>query len=96
MLEGLNPAQRQLAQQGIRSAQIIGRTTKSTSRLAEQLGKTEKEIRAAIEQCKQKGLPRGTGRRNPDVRVDPVSGDVYPDLGNGMLGDSIGDIFEFL
>jgi RHS repeat-associated protein len=98
LIEGgsLNPLQTQLARQGVQSISVIGRTTTSTSRVAELLGRSNREIRAAIEQCKQKSLPRSGRLRNPDVRVDPRTGEVYPDLGGGRVGDSIGNIFEFL
>jgi RHS repeat-associated protein len=94
--QGLNPAQMQLATQGIQSINIIGRTTTSTSRVAELLGRSNREIRTAIEQCKQRGLPRNGPLRNPDVRIDPRTGEVFPDLGGGRVGDSIGNIFDFL
>jgi RHS repeat-associated protein len=93
---GLNPAQQRLAVEGLRSAQIMSRTTNSTQRLAEALGRSNKEIKRAIEQCKQEGLPRGGPTRNPDVRVDPRTGEVFPQLPNGRVGDSIGNIFDFL
>ena len=86
------------AQSAIRGAELLAKTTKDMSRLAEQLGRKSKDIKKAIEECKQQGLPRNGPNRNPDVRVDPKSGEVYPEIngGNGGLGDSIGNIWEFL
>jgi RHS repeat-associated protein len=93
---GLNPAQQQLAEQGLRSIDVMGRTTNSTSRIADAFGKTNREIKRAIEQCKQEGLPRNGPTRNPDIRVDYKTGEVYPELGDGRVGDSIGNLFEYL
>lgn len=75
---------------------LLNRTTGSTSRIADLIGRSNKEVRKAIEQCKQDGLPRGGPKRNPDVRVDPKTGEVYPDLGSGQLGDPIGNIYDYL
>ena len=69
--------------------------TSSTSRMAEWFGKTNKEIRRAIEICKQNGLPRNGPVRNPDVVVDP-NGTVYPQLPNGGIGDPIGNLHDYL
>lgn len=63
--------------------------------IASRLGRSEKEIARAIEQVKQRGLPRGGPLRNPDVRVDP-RGEVFPKTPEGSIGDSIGNIFDFL
>jgi RHS repeat-associated protein len=92
----LNPSQLQIATQGLRSVDVIGRTTNSTSRLAELFGRSNKQIRSAIEQCKQQGLPRNGPIRNPDVRIDPRTGEVFPEIGQGRVGDSIGNIFDYL
>ncbi len=92
----LAPAQEMAIQAGIRSIEIIQRTTNSTTRLAELLGRRQKEIKRAIEQCKQEGLPRGGPIKNPNVRVDPRTGEVYPELPGGKIGDSIGNIFQYL
>jgi RHS repeat-associated protein len=64
--------------------------------IASKLGRSEKEIARAIEQLKQRGLPRGGQLRNPDVRVDPRTGDVFPKTPEGSIGDVIGNIFDFL
>jgi hypothetical protein len=41
-------------------------------------------------------MGRDTEIRNPDVKVDPKTGDVRPIGPDGSLGDSIGNIFDFL
>jgi RHS repeat-associated protein len=41
---GLSPAQEAAAQAGIRSIEVLGRTTNSTARLAELIGRRQKEI----------------------------------------------------
>lgn len=38
---------------------------------------------------------RGAGERNPDIIVDPKTGEVYPKLKNGQIGDSWGNIFDY-
>ena len=92
---GLSPAEQAAAQQGLRSIEIAGRSTSEIGELSTTLGRTGKEIKEAIHQCKQ-NLPKSGPQRNPDVVVDKVSGEVYPKLPNGGFGDSIGNIFDFL
>jgi hypothetical protein len=61
------------------------------SELAVQFGRESKEIREAIHGVK--GAARFPG--NPDVAV-ARNGEVHPIGGDGKLGDSIGNIFDFL
>jgi RHS repeat-associated protein len=63
--------------------------------IAAALGKTRDEIRAAIHQVKR-NMPRGGPIRNPDVCVNLRTGEVYPKTGSGGIGDSIGNIFDYL
>lgn len=88
----------QAGESAIRGAELLGRTTKDMGQLADQLGTRSRDVRRAIEQCKQAGLPKGGPRSNPDVRVDPRTGEVYPEIngGKGGLGDSIGNIHDYL
>jgi len=72
-----------------------GDTTGSVGALASELNRTPREIRDAIHKVKEE-LPRGGPRRNPDVRVDPRTGEVYPELPDGALGESVGNIFDHL
>lgn len=90
----LSPAQEAAAQQGIRAIDILADSTSSTSRMAEIFGKTTRQIKRAIEVCKQKGLPRNGPVRNPDVVVDS-QGNVYPQLPNGGIGDPIGNLHDY-
>jgi hypothetical protein len=55
----LNPAQQSAARAAVKS--IVDRLTTSTKKLAELLKKKEKDIRQAIERCKQTIFP-GTAR----------------------------------
>ncbi|MFC4912061.1 hypothetical protein [Actinomadura gamaensis] len=75
------------------------RLTKDENDLAEKLHRTRKEIEDAIHKVKD-GPPkwRGLGKnRNPDMYVDPVTGEVYPEMPNGKPAeDSIGNIIEKL
>jgi uncharacterized protein RhaS with RHS repeats len=78
---------------------LLKRCTKNTGKIAKQFGRKEKEVRTAIEKLKQRQLRGGGGkgyRKNPDVQIDPKTGDAYPELPGGGLGDCIGNIAEFL
>jgi len=92
----LNLNQTRLVREGIRSIDLMKRTINSPRRLADILGKKTREVKRAIEQCKQDNLPRNGPIRNPDVRIDPTTGEVFPKLPGGRIGDSIGNIFDFL
>ncbi|MEM9202824.1 MAG: RHS repeat-associated core domain-containing protein [Actinomycetota bacterium] len=65
------------------------------SQIAAWLEVSTKEVKDAIHEIKR-NLPRGGPVRNPDVEVDIVTGEVYPKLPDGTLGDSIGNIFDEL
>lgn len=73
---------------------VLARSTGNTDKLAQMLGRSEKAIRDAIHECKS-NLPRAA-KKNPNVRVDPRTGEVYPETSQGGIGDSIGNIWEFL
>jgi hypothetical protein len=62
------------------------------------LGYTTKQIQDAIHRVKNQSGWRGNGgNRNPDVFVDDVTGEVYPQLPDGTPGgDSIGNIYDYL
>jgi len=72
------------------------RLTKNLSQLANQLNLPVTEIRKAIHKLKRDGLPRSGSRRNPDVMVDSETGEVDPEIEGGGVGDSIGNIFDYL
>jgi len=63
----------------------------SVTKLATQFGRTEKEIREAIHAVK--GAAKFPG--NPNVVVDSA-GEAYPLGKDGKIGESIGNIFDFL
>ena len=95
--EGLSPAQQAAAQAGLEQLQILTRSTSSVARLAQQFRRSTNQVKQAIEQCKQAGLPKSTFRRNPDVVVDLTTGEVYPQVSStGGVGDSIGNLFDYL
>jgi RHS repeat-associated protein len=98
LLGDLNPrgGVRRLTKFGAKFAQGGGRRTGSISDLANQTGHSHQEIKTAIHQVK-KNLPKGGATRNPNVKVDPASGEVYPVLPSGKTADdSIGNIFDHL
>ncbi len=63
--------------------------------IADRFGRTTREVRDAIHAVKR-NMPRSGPTRNPDVMVDLNTGEVYPQLPGGAVGDSIGNILEFL
>ena len=46
--------------------------------------------------CTQSGLPKSSPIRNPDVVVDLTTGEVYPQLPSGGIGDTIGNLSDYL
>lgn len=73
-------------------------TTSSVGKLAQTTGHTAKDIKRAIHGVKNEGGWRGLGaNRNPDVEVDPSTGEVYPKSEDGVPSDeSIGNIYDYL
>ncbi|MFI0444452.1 hypothetical protein [Actinomadura sp. 6N118] len=70
---------------------------KDVGNIARELGYTEQEINEAIHEVKAASDWRGIGgNRNPDVMVDPESGEVYPQTRDGVGKDSLGNIFDHL
>lgn len=69
--------------------------TDKVGKVAEKLGRSVEEINKAIHKVKPK-MGRGGGRKNPDVAINPKTGDVRPKTEAGGLGDSIGNIFDHL
>ena len=65
------------------------------SQIAERLRVSTREVKDAIHAVKT-NLPRGGPICNPDVVVDAVTGEVFPQLPGGGVGDSIGNIFDYL
>jgi hypothetical protein len=65
------------------------------SQIADRLGVSTREVKDAIHAVKT-NLPRSGPIRNPDVVVDAVTGEVFPQLPGGGVGDSIGNIFDYL
>ena len=51
-----------------------------------------REIKDAINRAKKR-IPKSGTVRNPDVKVDTNSGEIYPKVPGG-IGDSIGNIFD--
>ncbi|MCY0951439.1 polymorphic toxin-type HINT domain-containing protein [Streptomyces sp. H27-S2] len=65
--------------------------------IAKATGYSVKQIKDAIHKVKAQGGWRGIGgNRNPDMLVDPRTGDVHPQMPDGRPGDIIGNIFEHL
>lgn len=65
--------------------------------LAQKTGYSVKQIKEAIHKVKAQGGWRGNGaNRNPDMLIDPQTGEVYPQMPDGSPGDSIGNIFDHL
>ncbi len=77
-------------------AQYTDKVGKIAQGASKDLGRrvTPKEIEGAIHGVKE-NLGRGGPVRNPDVLVDPGTGDVRPKAPGGM-GSSIGNIYDYL
>jgi hypothetical protein len=69
--------------------------TDKVGKIATDLGRTAKEVKDAIHKVKQ-GMPRDAPIRNPDVVVDTSTGEVYPKTQGAGIGDSIGNIRDYL
>ena len=63
------------------------------SEIADKTGLSPKEVRDSIHKAKT-NLPKGTNVRNPDVKVDTTTGEVFPQTSDGGIGDSIGNVFD--
>jgi RHS repeat-associated protein len=72
----------------------VAKLVDKVGKIAKSFGRTEKEIRDAIHAVKR-NMDRGGPVRNPDVKVDLTTGEVYPKTPTGV-GDSIGNIFDYL
>lgn len=66
---------------------------KGIGKISEKTGLPAREVRDRIHKAKQ-NIPKGTGIRNPDVVVNPITGEIYPETPDGGIGDSIGNIFD--
>jgi hypothetical protein len=83
----------------VQVVRIEGYTDK-VGKVAEEVSKTlgkkvsPGQVKGAIHRVKE-GLGRGGAVRNPDVLINPKTGDVIPKT-HGGAGDSIGNIFDFL
>ena len=75
--------------------QLSKNATKKVGKLSRLLGHSQEEIRDAIHELKR-ALPRGGPIRNPDLVIDPDTGEAYPELPGGGIGDPIGNIFDHL
>jgi hypothetical protein len=63
--------------------------------VARRFGITRADAGAAIEALKQDNLTGGTEIRNPDLYIDKA-GEAFPIGPGGTLGDSIGNILDYL
>jgi len=68
--------------------------TDRPGRIADIFGLTDKEVRDRIHEEKKNMVPGATkgGKKNPDVLVDLITGEIYPKGPGGSIGDSIGNI----
>ena len=63
--------------------------------IADDLGLTPRQVNDAIHSVKRR-LPKSGPIRNPDVVIDVTTGEVYPKIPKGGIGDSIGNIWDNL
>jgi len=71
------------------------RATANVGRIAHEMGLSRREVLRRIEWTKQSDETLG-GAGNPDVSVDPDTGEVFPQTNDGALGDSIGNLWDAL
>ncbi|MCX5376207.1 polymorphic toxin-type HINT domain-containing protein [Streptomyces sp. NBC_00091] len=65
--------------------------------IAKATGYSVKQIKDAIHKVKAQGGWRGIGdNKNPDMLIDPKTGEVHPQMPDGSPGESIGNIFDHL
>ncbi|MCX4962403.1 polymorphic toxin-type HINT domain-containing protein [Streptomyces virginiae] len=65
--------------------------------IAKETGLSVKQVKDAIHKVKAQGAWRGIGgNKNPDMLIDPKTGEVYPQMPDGSPGDSIGNIFDHI
>lgn len=65
-------------------------------KVARDLGVTKQQVNDAIHDLKDELTRGGGSRNNPDVWVDPDSGETYPVGPGNVLGDSLGNIRDVL
>ena len=63
--------------------------------IADRFDASVRQVKDAIHAVKQ-NMPRSGPVRNPDVMVDLETGEVYPQIEGGGVGDSIGNILDYL
>ena len=107
--ETIGPAAARIAAQSIerkaaeelaaKAAQALEkRCVSNVGKLANKFRKSPQEIKDALHKAKD-ALQRYKGKGmkgNVDVTVDPTTGEVYPQIPGGGLGDTLGNISEFL
>ncbi|MGH7977701.1 MAG: RHS repeat domain-containing protein [Limisphaerales bacterium] len=71
---------------------LASQCSNKIGKLADNFGKSKQEIKDAIHAAKSKMKVPG----NPDVSVDLKTGEIHPINSSGGLGDSIGNIHDFL
>jgi RHS repeat-associated protein len=67
--------------------------TSSIGKISDATGLSPQEVRDRIHDAKQ-NLPKSTKKRNPDCQVDVKTGEIYPEIPGGGVGDSIGNILD--
>ncbi|MEV6534185.1 polymorphic toxin-type HINT domain-containing protein [Streptomyces sp. NPDC051639] len=78
------------------SDEFCGMVSKPNA-LARATGYSVKQIKEAIHKVKGQGGWRGIGdNRNPDMLIDPKTGEVHPQMPDGAPGDSVGNIYDYL
>ncbi|MFE6833413.1 hypothetical protein ACFVFI_01010 [Streptomyces sp. NPDC057705] len=65
--------------------------------IAKAAGLSVKQVKDAIHKVKAEGAWRRIGgNKNPDMLIDPETGEVSPRMPDGSPGDSIGNIFDHI
>jgi uncharacterized protein RhaS with RHS repeats len=95
----LQHLERKAAEETARVAakQLEGRCINNVGKLANKFNKTPGEIKDALHKAKNNALQRFKGKgmkANVNVTVDPDTGEIYPQIPGGGLGDSVGNILN--
>jgi RHS repeat-associated protein len=69
------------------------KVSSSTKEISNKTGISEKEVKQRIHRAKPR-IPKSTLVKNPDVAIDTETGEIYPKIRGGKLGDSIGNIYD--
>ena len=75
--------------------ELSKRVLTQPGQIAARFNKTVKQIKDAIHKIKR-NMSKCKEKTNGNVAIDPITGEVYPQIEGGGLGDSIGNLWDAL